>query len=742
MNVMKRIVLGLLISLLPLLAAATETLFSEDFQDGDADGWQAGGDGDMGLTSYQGNLALRMTKQALAATGVAVPGPGRISVGASFAADDLEGSDACLLETTFDGGKTWIEVLRVSDGQDDSVTLYTNAMTREIDASVVSVFVRARVDGNAANDSCWLDNVFIAWAASAAAVQPLAQRVLTREFLLGDAVLVQPVSMLEFAPVRSAGDSAQQFNGRLALTDNPTSGGFHIIRDTFNRVKSVGPAVKRLPPFTFSFTQHQRSLIPLQRGVIPTEHPYWEILVQPGAVWKEEGDGDWSRAAVPFALQERAANCTHNGVMMWLFNAKGDVSRAVYQISSETCAYFKFDSWGVLPVLNKTPNLPPGANEQVGAIATAVSVDAAVARFEAQQAARLPVEPLANLDTAFPDIDSGGLALGDGINPADLTVYGLVVDGKHYRGGCDTRRGPYPFCDALALPSYSTAKSIYAGIGLMRLEHETPGASKQTIADLIPACDAKRWRDVRIEDALDMATGNYDSADYSVDEDADAQLSFIFSDTHADKIDFACNHYPRKSRPQTRFVYHTSDTYLVGTALSNVLATAKPAAGDAYTTLLVEPVWHKLDLSPLLDSTKRTYDQRAQPFAGYGLTLEVDDIVRLAIWLGSSNGRIGDEQLIDNNMLTAALQRAPDDRGLPAGGANFLYNNGFWAFDVAQTLGCEKPVWVPFLSGFGGITVAIFPNGVVYYYFSDGYTHRWRSGVKASHRIQNLCDFS
>jgi hypothetical protein len=73
----------------------------------------------------------------------------------------------------------------------------------------------------------------------------------------------------------------------------------------------------------------------LQRGVQRRDHPYWEVVLQPGKVWDEVGDGDWSRASVSFSLQERAANCTHNGVLTWLYNDSG-VSRVAYQVSSET----------------------------------------------------------------------------------------------------------------------------------------------------------------------------------------------------------------------------------------------------------------------------------------------------------------------------------------------------------------------------------------------------------------------
>lgn len=44
------------------------------------------------------------------------------------------------------------------------------------------------------------------------------------------------------------------------------------------------------------------------------------------------------------------------------------------------------------------------------------------------------------------------------------------------------------------------------------------------------------------------------------------------------------------------------------------------------------------------------------------------------------------------------------------------------------------------MSGFGGITVALFPNGVIYYYYSDGHLHRWASARAAAHRIRSLCE--
>jgi fructokinase len=40
---------------------------------------------------------------------------------------------------------------------------------------------------------------------------------------------------------------------------------------------------------------------------------------------------------------------------------------------------------------------------------------------------------------------------------------------------------------------------------------------------------------------------------------------------------------------------------------------------------------------------------------------------------------------------------------------------------------------------FGGISLAMFPNGVVYYYFSDGYDYAWRNAVKGANAIKPMC---
>ena len=529
--------------------------------------------------------------------------------------------------------------------------------------------------------------------------------------------------MAAFTPPSPATAPGQVFSGTLRLRGVELANGFRAVHDPWDRSGEIGEPLRHLPAFEFEFVQRGSDVIPLLTGVQRSTHPYWEILLLPGTAWQSADDDGWTRVSLPFALQERAANCTHNGVMSWLF--RGDaVSRVAYQVVSETCGYFKADLWGVVDA-----EFVPGDLADKAA--------AVIARVDAHRASRLPIRSLERLAEDYPAIDAAKLGVADGIPAEDISALGLVVDGIHYRSDCPTRQGPHPFCSSLALTSYSTAKSVFAAVATMRLERLYPGVSGRSIASLVNDCDQPKWRDVTIENALDMATGNFESAGFEVDEDSAPHEAFVFADRHADKIEFACNHFPRKADPGTTFVYHTSDTYLVGAALQRFLD--QHGGGDIYDSVLLEPIWHALNLSPQLDVVKRTYDDAAQPFTGYGLTYEADDIVRIANWLAYDGGMLDGEPALDTAMLAASLQRLPAVSGLRAGSDDLYYNNGFWAYNAGPSLECTEPVWVPFMSGVSGITIAMFPNGVIYYYFSDSYVFRWQTGREAAHAVRPLC---
>ena len=148
-----------LLLLLVAAPAAAASLLRDDFERGDAAGWRARGQGEVRVTEYAGNRSLRLTDRAEALTAVSTRGHRNIAVAAKIAAADLEPGEACFLEASGDKGLSWFELGRVSDGQDDGVTLY--AVGAEVPALAESdpVYVRARAAGNDVTDSCWFDAV-------------------------------------------------------------------------------------------------------------------------------------------------------------------------------------------------------------------------------------------------------------------------------------------------------------------------------------------------------------------------------------------------------------------------------------------------------------------------------------------------------------------------------------------------------------------------------------------------------
>ena len=91
-------------------------------------------------------------------------------------------------------------------------------------------------------------------------------------------------------------------------------------------------------------------------------------------------------------------------------------------------------------------------------------------------------------------------------------------------------------------------------------------------------------------------------------------------------------------------------------------------------------------------------------------------------------------------MWRSALQLDAADRGLAANvDGTLLYNDGFWAARIDDLPGCDVPAFVPFMSGFGGISIVLLPNGVTYYYFSDGNEFRFRRAIYAAARLHPYC---
>ncbi len=533
------------------------------------------------------------------------------------------------------------------------------------------------------------------------------------------------VDLSAYAVPANAAQPDHVFEGSIEMFGEASGGGFAEIKDTFRYTGSADTTRKHLPEFNFEFVQTGTHLFPVERGTMTDSHPEWEYILESGRVWKENSDNGYSRASIPFALHQKNANCTHNGVMTFLFKADGSSSRVVYQIASETCFYYKVDMWGSL-----------AATYSPGAVSNANGLRA---DYQGEVNGRMPVKPIAALATDYPGSNPSQFGSSTETDPAHVSLFGFIIDGTHYTGGCQTRYGSYPYCNNLILPSYSTAKSIFAGLALMRMELKYPGFSGNTIAPRVPNCAANgNWGDVNYGHVIDMATGNYGSALYMSDEGATHTNGLFLVEDHASKISYSCTQYSRKVSPGTKWVYHTSDTYILGTAMNAHLKSLEGSTKDIFSDILVGELLGPIGTSPTSHVMRRTYDSVQQPFTGWGLTFLRDDVAKITNFMNVDDGKLNGTQMVNAAQLNAALQRTPSDRGLDPL-ANFKYNNGMWAHEIKSNLGCSSDTWVPFMSGYGGITVLMLPNDTTYYMFSDNDTYLWMKAAVESNLIRNYC---
>ena len=533
-----------------------------------------------------------------------------------------------------------------------------------------------------------------------------------------------PGSLLNYSHYALPANAAMpsnQFEGSLELFGEATGGAFDEQKDTFRYTGSGDTTRKHLPEFDFEFVQTGSHIFPVERGSIASSHPEWEYILTPGRVWNENGDSGYSRVALPFALQQKNANCIHNGVMTFLFKDDGSVSDVAYQIAGETCLYFQVDMWGQLNA-SYTPH----------SVNNAATLTAA---YQAEVNGRMPVKPMSALAQDYPGTDPSKFALPSGKDADDMSLVGFVIDGTHYTGGCVSRQGDYPFCESMPVPSYSSAKSVFAGSALMRLQQKYPGTFNQIIGNYVPDCASDgNWDDVTFENALDMSTGNYNLSSYMRDEGATHTNDLFLSEDHAAKISYSCTEYSRKATPGTTWVYHTSDTYILGRAMNQYVKGIEGSSTDIFTDIVLDEVLAPLGISPTARFTRRTYDSVQQPFAGWGLMWLRDDVAKLGGLYSSGN-----QTVLDQAELDSALQRNAGDRG-NAPLTDYRYKNGFWAHEISSNLsGCSGDLWLPFMSGYGGISVLLLPNDTLYYYFSDDDAYTWMDAAVESHSIRSLC---
>ncbi len=576
-----------------------------------------------------------------------------------------------------------------------------------------------------------------------------SRTVLTRGELFSTKARGKPVDdMAGFAIPAGAAAASQTFEGSLTLNDVKASGNFSGLADVFKLIPAIDSPWKHLAPFHFEFVQSGSYLIPAQQGLgFVASSPTWNYILGPGRVWDERSDGGYTRAAFPFALVQRNQNCVHNGEMTFLFRNGGapNISNVYYQITQETCYPMKFNLWGVV-----------SATYTAGVVTGAARIRA---NHEAELALRAPTKPFSDLAKDFPHagIDVAAFAAAYK-HPENVTTFGLMIHGTNYVSGCPTRSGEYAFCSEMRVPSYSIAKSAFAGVALMRLG-QLYGADVygSKIRDFIPASVIRgKWDATTFGNASDMATGNFNLGDYEADEDSPVNDTFLIAEAYAPKLADAFGFKDHSVAPGTKWVYQSAATFILTQAM-DAYYRGRGGRGDIFS-MLRDDVYVPLHLNEGGLTTIRTDDSAAGAPAGYyGLFFNQDDIAKIGNFLNTSGGVIDGKQVVEPGRLSEALFRSAnvDSAGVAILGrkdASLVgaaaventrrYSHGFWGRKITRAefpeYSCDY--WTSFMSGYGGNIVMLLPDGATYYIFSDGMEFPWQAPVREINELAPMCN--
>ncbi len=557
------------------------------------------------------------------------------------------------------------------------------------------------------------------------------ERVLLPASRLVAGELAAPVDNAAFALPEGAAPPRHELQGTVQLFGGGKAS-WHVHHDTYLRAAepAIVSALRRIPKVDVALVQSGSHLVPLDRALRYTGAAYWNVIVGPGRIWSETGDGGRSRASLPVTLIERNQNCAYHGVVAFLFDGS-TTSPGAFQFTQETCKYFKFDLWGMSPT-----RFAAGPPPEAAAVLEA---------YTAEAASRLPVRPLERLRTDYPRAQVYPQAFGAGFDRKHLTAFGVAFDGVHYRGPVATRFGDYPYPGQIRLPSYSTAKTAVAAVALMRLARKDGlEVTELELRDHVPKPPRDRFRGVTFEHALDMATGHYrDPGNQDDEKDSTTELNFFVPENRNRKLRGALA-YPTQEPPGQRWVYHTTDTFLLSVAMSGYLGRQRGSSLKAPADLLeflAAEVYRPLGVSAGALQSVRT-DNRADGWVlgGYGMFWTPDDILKIANLLNVQRGRIDGRQVLHPGMLAAAMQEDDGDRGLDAvhNGHPSKYNNSVWSRQIEVSSGDAgtERIRVRQMLGYGGIGVLMLPNGAVFYYFGDNDQHEWLRSAREAYKLR------
>lgn len=555
----------------------------------------------------------------------------------------------------------------------------------------------------------------VAIAASPATTHAgVASRALPVEAMLSSDTLAAPVANAAFCPGPDAA-AAPAFSGVLRIAPATM-----LTEPVLEQPLQGGRDARLFPGVTLEFYTAGDILVPVQHGEMvreaaPARTPsYWRLIPQFGRVWREPGEGEWSRAAFPVMLVNDTENHAHQGLATFLYK-DGAVSGLRFQFVQQTAPYLvrpHFVGWGSARAQQAAGDAGGLASQR--------------AEATAELAARLPARPWSELAGAVPPGTLDGF--GGPLYPQWLVEAALVRNGTLYYQESPTPYGPYPYPLEMRFGVRSVMKSVGAPLALLRLAQVYgPYVLGLHVGDYVQGLDPKYNR-VRFIDAASMASGfgGTGTVKTNPNDIYDGYLggnydAWYTAPSHAEKIrQIAANLHPYPWEPGTVVRYRDQDFYLLGAALDGFLKSVRGPDADLWEMLKTEVfapigIYH----APAVRTREAGgRDGLIWLNAGYYPTL--DDLAKIALLY--QNRGVHDGVQILHRQLTEDLLAARDAlvksgdasvrRCAADGAAAERYRMGFHFTPYVGSLS-HRRYDLPTLEGSGENEVILYPNGLV-----------------------------
>lgn len=519
---------------------------------------------------------------------------------------------------------------------------------------------------------------------------------ITRHQLLSGQVAAGLTANHRFAPSADAGPARQGITGTLSLV----GASIEVVSDADGGGIS-NPVLDKdttfFPDVSISFFSTDGVLVPttqdvIRNGVLPDTRSFWDVIVQPGRVWSEPGDGGWNRASFPFALVNSIEGETHMGVALFLYRNSA-VSPVRFQIVQMTSPFYVpeyFSGWGTTEAVF-----------EAGGIS---QLTQRIKAFHRETRARLPVREWSELAVSQTTLDAF-------TSYSDVFQSAVVQDGVLYRTDCPTAAGPFPYCDAVRYGVWSVTKSSMLNVALLRLAQKYgPEFIDEPISTYVPAAVSNGWQEVTFRNLAMMASGHGPEGAptcYLCDYDR-WYVALSETDKTAEALD-----YPGLfAAPGTVLNYRDQDAYLLGVALDEFVK-AKEGANASVWELLRREVYRPLGIfhAPT-NSTVESDGSVGQPLMAYGHYATLDDLAKIAL-LYQQGGVWRGRQLLQPDLVAQILPKSNPPLGAldSSGDGTTYYYLDWWHQRLESDEGCT--VYVPQMQGWGGMTVTLLPGGPV-----------------------------